>query len=90
MHVRVHVCACVHVCNVSLVLEEERARREPTYYLKMLNPETRATLEQLYQQKEFKVGCHQDCVLCMNRGVGQCPLRAVCVTVVFVSNWYPV
>jgi hypothetical protein len=35
--------------------EEERARKNPTYYLKMLNPETRATLEQLYQQDEFKV-----------------------------------
>ena len=35
---------------MSGVSEEERARREPTYYLKMLNPETRATLEQLYQQ----------------------------------------
>jgi peptidyl-prolyl cis-trans isomerase-like protein 2 len=34
--------------------EEERARKNPTYYLKMLNPETRATLEQLYQQDEFK------------------------------------
>lgn len=34
--------------------EEEQARREPSYYLKMLNPETRATLEQLYQQEEFK------------------------------------
>lgn len=35
--------------------EEERAKKNPTYYLKMLNPETRATLEQLYQHEEFKV-----------------------------------
>lgn len=47
------VCMCVSVSSV--VSEEERAKRDPTYYLKMLNPETRATLEQLYEQERVKV-----------------------------------
>ena len=47
---------------MSLTVEEERARRNPTYYLKMLNPETRATLEELYQQEEFKVHHNTQCI----------------------------
>ena len=58
--------------------DEERARREPTYFLKMLNPETRATLEQLYQQPEFKVLC---IYLCGVGGPVYCDVMCVCVCV---------
>lgn len=48
MKERVRELGCVFLS------EEERARKEPSYYLKVLNPETRATLEQLYQQGKLK------------------------------------
>ena len=36
--------------------EEECARREPTYYLRVLNPEMQATLEELAQDIAEPVG----------------------------------
>ena len=45
-----------------MFLEEEKARKDPTYYLKMLNPETRATLEQLYENPELNVSVQCVCV----------------------------
>lgn len=34
--------------------EEEQARKDPTYTLRMLNPETRATLEALREEEKGK------------------------------------
>ena len=51
------MCVCVRsAASASLSLpEEEQAKREPTYYLNALNPETRATLEQLSRDAELQV-----------------------------------
>ena len=43
-------------------IDLERARTDPTYYLLVINPEARATLEGLYE--EYKVPVRYLCVHC--------------------------
>ena len=53
--------------------EEERARQDPMYTIRMLNPETRATLEALREEEKGKktvspgkeeLLCNTDCTHC--------------------------
>ena len=66
-------CVCVCVCSAasaSLSLpEEEQAKREPTYYLNALNPETRATLEQLSRDAKLQVAPSGLSVPCLSSRV---------------------
>ena len=40
---------------MSLYVEIERAKKDPTYYLRVINPEAKAALEGLYQEYKAPV-----------------------------------
>ena len=41
--------------SLSLATEIERAKKDPTYYLRVINPEAKAALEGLYQEYKAPV-----------------------------------